>query len=363
MKEITSHQFILLSIFLMLSTKILTFQPIVYEFAEKDSFWSILFGAVFDIIILLLVVLLLKKYKDITFFELLNKTFGKVIAYIILFVMFLFILFKVVFLAEETFAFFVKFLYEDLNVWIYIIPMAFVCGYFSIKGITTISRTIEVFYVFVLIGIILCALTAVEGINFDYICPCFENGFSNAFNGILSQIFYRGNGLILLLFMGKIKFSNHFVLKAILAKIFATLLLLGITLLFYLVYGPSTKYVEFALADLPQYNPFVSDIGRLNWLSVVVCVIALILTTSVMIYALSLILRWTFSIKRSIVPTSIAIILIVLIAFLNDFSIILMEQKIVGAWGYVVGLSFAFFTILTILLLLIRRKNEQSHKI
>ena len=271
MNEITSHQFILLSIFLLLSTKILTFQPVVYEFSGKDSFWSILFGAIFDIIILLLVVLLLKKHKDITFFELLNKTFGKFISKIVLCIMFVFVLFKVIFLAEETFAFFVKFLYEDLNVWIYIIPMTFVCGYFSIKGIKTISRTIEVFYIFVLIGIILCALTAVDGINFDYILPCFENGFFKTFNGLLSQIFYRGNGLILLLFMGKIKFSNHFVLKAMLAKIFATILLLGITLLFYLVYGPSTKYVEFALADLPQYNPFVSDIGRLNWLCVVVC--------------------------------------------------------------------------------------------
>ena len=169
MNEITSHQFILLSIFLLLSTKILTFQPVVYEFSGKDSFWSILFGAIFDIIILLLVVLLLKKHKDITFFELLNKTFGKFISKIVLCIMFVFVLFKVIFLAEETFAFFVKFLYEDLNVWIYIIPMTFVCGYFSIKGIKTISRTIEVFYIFVLIGIILCALTAVDGINFDYI--------------------------------------------------------------------------------------------------------------------------------------------------------------------------------------------------
>ena len=363
MKEISSHQFILLSVFLLLSTKILTFQPIVYEFSGKDSFWSILFGALFDILILLFVVFLLKKHQDITFFELLKKNFGNIVAKIILAIMFVFILFKVVYLAEETFSFFVKFLYEDLNVWIYIIPMAFVCGYFSIKGITTISRTIEVFYIFVLIGIILCALTSVEGINFNHIMPFFENGFSKTFDGLLSQIFYRGNGLILLLFMGKIKFSNHFVLKFMSAKVFATILLLFITLLFYLVYGPSTKYVEFALADLPQYNPFVSDLGRLNWLSVVVCVIALILTTSVMLYSLSLIMRWVFELKRSIIPTTISIILIVLIALLNDFSIILMEQKIVGSWRYVVGISLVIILVLTILLLFSRRKNEQSNKI
>ena len=240
--------------------------------------------------------------------------------------------------------------------------MAFVCGYFSIKGIKTISRTIEIFYIFVLIGIVLCALTSIDGINFDHILPMFENGLFDMCSGFLAQAFYRGNGLILLLFMGKIKFSNHFVLKFMTAKILATILLLAITLLFYLVYGPSAKYVEFALADLPQYNPFVSDLGRLNWLCVVVCVIALILTTSVMLFSLSLIIRWVFELKRSLIATSISVGLIVLMAAINDFSILVMEQKIVGLWGYVVGIGIILFLIITIIFMF-RRRNEQINKI
>ncbi len=363
MKEITTHQFILLSIFLLLSTKILTFQPIVYESAQKDAFWSILFGALFDFLILLIVMFLLIKNHDITFFELLNKIFGKAISIVIVAVMFVFILFKVVYLAEETFSFFTKFLYEDLNVWVYILPMAFVCGYFAIKGIKTISRTVEIFYFFVLIGIILCSLTSISGINLSNILPCFEDGFSKTFQGLISQTFFRGNALILLLFMGKIKMSKHFSLKFLGATSFATILVLIVTLVFYLVYGPSVQYVEFALADLPQYNPFVSDLGRLNWLCVVVCVIALILTTSIMLYSLSLILRWTFCFKRSLISTAFSEFLIVLIAYLNDFSIILMEQKIMSYWKLIVGISGGIIAITSLLLLFLRRKNEQSIKI
>lgn len=362
MKEISSHQFILLSIFLLLSTKLLTFQPVVYEFSQKDAFWSVLFGAILDILVLFLVVLLLKKHPNITFFELLKNTFGKILAKVITLLMFVFIFLKVLYLAEETFSFFVKFLYEDLNIIVYILPMAFVCGYFSIKGITTISRTIEIFYIFVLLGIVLCALTAIEGVNLDYIFPVFENGAKNTFDGLFAQTFYRGNGLILLMFMGKINFSKHFVLKFMSAKVLITLLILGITFLFYVVYGPSVKYVEFALADLPQYNPFVSDIGRLNWLSVVVCVIALILTTSVMIYCLSLILRWNFNLKRSLLSTGISIFLITFFAYLNEFSIIIMEQKIVGIWQNIIIIPLAIM-IFIVLLLLFRRENGKSDKI
>ena len=96
MKEISSHQFILLSLFLLLSTKILTFQPIVFEFAKKDAFWSVLLGAFFDILVLFFVVLVLKKHQNVSFFELLTKTFGKVIAKVILCLMFAFILLKVI---------------------------------------------------------------------------------------------------------------------------------------------------------------------------------------------------------------------------------------------------------------------------
>ncbi|MBR1925532.1 MAG: GerAB/ArcD/ProY family transporter [Clostridia bacterium] len=356
MKEISSHQFILLSLFLLLSTKIFTLQPYVYSFSQKDAFWSILFGAIVDIFITLFVIFLLQKYKDISFFELLTKTFGKIFAKIILCIMFVIILFKVTFLAEETFTFFMKFLYEDLNLAVYIIPMAFVCGYFSVKGIKTISRTIEIFYIFVLFGIVVCTLTAIDGVNFNNILPMFEDGFLPTLKGLAAQIFYRGNGLILLCFMGKIEFSKHFTLKFISAKGFVTLLLLFISLIFYLVYGPSVKYIEFTLSGLPQYNPFVSDLGRLNWLGVVVCVIALILTTCILVYCLSLIIRWTFNFKRSFLSTSFSIGAILTVAYINGFSLLNIQQKLDNSWMIVASFCLSILLIISIILCFRREK-------
>ena len=53
-------------------------------------------------------------------------------------------------------------------------------------------------------------LTAINGLNPDYILPFFENGASHVFEGFKAQIFYRGNALILLCFMGKIDFKNSY---------------------------------------------------------------------------------------------------------------------------------------------------------
>lgn len=357
MKELNSNQFILVAIFATLSTKLLTMQPIVFMFSGKDSFWSILIGAIFDFLVLILVVFVLKKHKNITFFELLKKTFGTVVSKILLCIFTVFITFKLLFLSQETFSFFMRFLYDDLNLFVYIIPLLFVTGYFAVKGITTISRTMEVFSIFILIGLLVCSVTAVVGIDFDYLKPFFEDGISPVLNGFLAQCFFRGNALILLCFMGKIDFSKHFNLKFFICTIIMTMIIIGINLIFFLSYKDSAKYVEFTLANLPQFNPFVSDIGRFNWLSVVVATIALLLTSSTFLFCLSLIGRWVFGLKRALIPVSISHAILVIVAFLNQFSILVMEQKITSWWMYVTGGIGILFLILTFIFLSLRRQE------
>ena len=361
MKSITSRQFIFITLFLMLSTKVLTIHPLVFEYAGKDAFWSILFGMFIDLLMLVLVVILLKRNKDTTFFKLLKKTFGCVIAKILLVILFVFITLKSIFLYQETYSFFLQILYTEIPPFMYVVPALFVTGYFAVKGIKTISRTMEVFAVFILIGMLVCASTALNGSGLENITPFFENGIEPSLNGLLYQMFYRGNAVILLCFMGKIDFSKHFDLKLYLFTIIMSLLIVGISLLFYMVYGPSVKYVEFTLADLPQYDPFVSDLGRFNWLSVVVCTVALFLTSSTFLYCLAQIGRWIFGFKRSIIPTSISLLIIIVIAFINQFSLVVMDEKVTNEWLWTTLGILGLYLIICIILLCVRRKKWTKH--
>ena len=357
MKELTSRQFIFITLFAMLSTKILTIQPLVYEHAGKDSIWSIFLGMVFDFSILIFVVWLLQKHKDISFYDLLKKTFGTVVTKILLVFMFVFILLKALFLYQETYSYFLQILFTEIPLLVYVIPALFVTGYFAVKGITTIARSMEIFSVFIIIGVLVCTLTAIDGVSTDYILPFFENGISPTLEGFEAQIFYRGNAIMLLLFMGKIDFNKHFNLKFYSYNIALRLAVLGIGLLFYMVYGPSVKYVEFTLADLPQYDPFVSDLGRFNWLSLVICTLALFLTSSTFLYLLALIGRWVFNLKRSFIPTCISIAVVVILAYINQFSLTVMSQKVASEWQYITVVILAMFMLLTIILLCVRRQK------
>ncbi len=356
-KELTSRQFILLSIFIMLSTKVLTIHPFVFEYAGKDAIWSITLGFLLDMIILIGVVILLQKFKDISFYGLLKKFFGTIIAKILLVFLFVFIALKALFLYQETHSFFLQILFTEISPLIYIIPAVFITGYFAIKGINTIARSMEIFSIFILIGIVICMLTAINGLNPDYILPFFENGISPMFEGFKAQIFYRGNALILLCFMGKIDFKKNFNFKFFFFNTLMALIVIIIALFFYMLYGPSALYVEFTLADLPQHDPFVTDLGRLNWLSIVVCTLALFLTSSAFLYCLANIGRWVFGFKRALIPTGIALVFITILAIINDYSLVIMQEKILREWMYACGIIMAIYVILCVIFLCVRRKK------
>ncbi len=356
MKEITANQFYIIAIFVTISNKFLTLQPVVFEEAGKDAFWSVLFGVLIDFLILSLVFCLIKKNENQTFFDLLKSLFGKIVSKILLCVFAVFLFLKLVFLSEETYSFFMRFLYDDLMLVFYIVPLVFVTSYFAIKGIKTIARTMEIFALIILIGIVVCSITATTDFSLDYLAPVFEDGIMPSLNGLVPQLFYGGNGLVLLFFMGKIKFEKHFCLKFFSATAVMNVLVVLFSLVFFVAYENSAKYVEFSLAHLPQFNAFVSDIGRFNWLSVAVSTIAMLLTSSTFFFCIALVFRWVFNLKRSLVPVGITHLAVLVVAYLSEFSILVMEQQVLSCWKYVVGGIGGLF-VLIVLIFLLRRKT------
>lgn len=358
MKTLTSRQFILIWLFLFIGTKLLTLQPCVHEGAGKDSIWSMALSMVLDLIILFFCVWLMKRNPHTTFFQLLKKSFGEVFSRLLLVLLFVFVLLKALVLYQETYSLFLQLLYEDLPLVIYVSTAFFITGYFAIRGIRVIGRTLEILWIFVLIGVIVCAVTALSNLQFKYILPFFEEGLQPTINGFLRSLFYYGNGIILLCFMGRVDFNKKFNRNMCITTLFGTFLVLGISLLFFVIYGPTVVYIEFTISDLPQYNDLVSDLGRLNWLSVVVCTTALFLVSCIFLYVLGLLGRWITGIRKPFFPVAGSLLIIVVLGFVNQFSITFMEKSIAEPWGWITAGISTFYTILCICYLIFKRRKK-----
>lgn len=358
MKTLTSRQFILIWLFLFVGTKLLTLQPFVHESAGKDSIWSMVLSVGLDLLILFFCVWLMIRNPHTTFFQLLKRSLGEVVSRVVLLLLFVFILLKALMLYQETYSLFLQLLYEDLPILVYVMTAFFVTGYFAIRGIRVIGRTLEILWVFILIGVVTCAITALSNLDFKYILPFFEDGFTQTLDGVKNSIFYYGNGIILLCFMGRVDFNKKFHLKLWLSTLAGTVLVLGLSLLFFVIYGPTVVYIEFTISDLPQYSYIVSDLGRLNWLSVVVCTIALFLVSCIFLYGLGLLGRWITGFRKPFFPVGASLVTIAVLALINEFSITLMEEQINNSWNFIIGGVLILYTLLCLCYLIFKRRRK-----
>lgn len=358
MKTLTSRQFILIWLFLFVGTKLLTLQPSVYESAGKDSIWSIALSMVMDLVILFFCIWLMKRNPHTTFFQLLKRSLGEVVSRLVLFLLFVFVFLKALFVYQGTYSLFLQLLYEDLSIVIYAATAFFITAYFAMRGIRVIGRTLEILWIFVLIGVVVCGISALPDPQFKYILPFFENGFQQTIDGFLHSAFYYGNAIILLCFMGRVDFNKKFNLKLWLSTLFGAFLIIGLSLIFFTTYGPAVVYIEFTISDLPQYNYLVSDLGRLNWLSVIICTIAFFLVSCIFLYVLGLLTRWMTSIRKPFFPVAGSIVLFTIMGALYDFSLTIMKKQIFLYWNWIIGGVFAFYTILCICFLIFKRRRK-----
>lgn len=358
MKSISTHQFIIISIFILLGPKLLSLQPAIFAFANKDAIWGLVIGCLIELPILLLVVFLIKKYQNITFYELLKSKLGKIVFKTLLIIILIFILFKALFLYQETYSLFSQILYEDFPLWIYVACAILVTGYIACKGSRTIARSLEFYYIIAFVGLLISALSAIISIRMENLLPFFENGLMPTLNSVFKTFFFYGNSIILLFFMGKVDIKPKFVWRNLLAYGIYFVYVIGASLIFYEVYGQCVRFSDFTIAELPQYSPFVSDLGRLHWISMVVCTLMLYSLSSIFIWSAICCTKWITDTKNSSVHVCINMFIILVLAIINQFTVSVMLDKIYSYWSIGSIVVLCIYVILSIILLCLKKQTK-----
>lgn len=321
MTKITTNQYILIAVFCILTSKLMTMPTVIFNYAGKDAVFSVMLNIAIELILVLLITGLIKKYNNTTFFELLKLKFKKIIAIIIASILALFLLFKGVFLIQETISFFTLSLFQSINMWLLIIPSILTILYISYKGLSAIGRSIDIYWVFVFLALIIVFVISITKVDFTANLPYFENGFLPFLTGSMHSLFYVGNSLILLLFMGKVEIKpslfKYTSLFSCGMAFFATFNIF----IFYNLFENFVPYCTFALSNLSQYNPFVTELGHIGWLSIIESTINLIFMSSIFCYCVRQYLQFSFCINKKIVAAIISGGLYFVVMYLFSFDL------------------------------------------
>ena len=362
MKEITSRQFAIFSVLLLLGMKMLIFPSIIAQSAKHDSFFSIAISVGIELLILLPVVFLIKKNPDTTFMQLLTKKFGKLGAIIVMTLFILFFLTKLIYALQEEYSFLLNNMYSQLNWIFYFVPVMFLLIFLAAKGVRTVGRSCEIFFVFIVVTIVAMIFIETFDVNLATNLPLFEFGVAPMFEGVLKSSFWCGNSLLLLLLMGKINIQKAFVSKTMIYTSLAAAFLVGFMFIFTSLFDVTAAFFQFALVDITVVTPYISDLGTLDWVIIIMWNIALLLLSGILISVLALAIKDTYGFKNTTLPALILGGVCITISLINDCSFLNIIAIVTGDFIYVSLGFYALFLLITLLLFIKKQKRGKYEK-
>ncbi len=327
----------------------------VFEQVTNDAIWIIIFDFCIELALTFLITYAIVKNPNKQFFEVLCEKFGKIIAHIIVLILFVFMIFKLHYALQEIYSFFKEFLYDDFEPLIFAIPTFFLLGYLAKQGARTIGRTLEILFIFITIGLIVSMISNLSYVEVGKMMPYMTQGFAPILFGSLKSMFYFGNAIPLLFFMGKVKINQDLCKKTILSASILAIFITIFAFIFYSVYGYSAGYAIFALSDYTQYDPYIIDLQRLNWLSNIIDVTKLFCSASILLYCLGISGQNLIKSKSTLIPIFISIVIVYLNATLTNYDIDILKTYI-SNWVSYFTLSVI---ILCIIISIICSKNKE----
>ena len=359
MTKITTNQYILIAVFCILTSKIMTMPNIVFEYAQKDAVFSVLLNTLFDVLLVVLITILIKKYPNSTFFEVLKQKFGKIIAVVILSAVSVFLVFKGAFLLQETLSFFTLALYEQVNFWLLFIPAILTIIYISYKGLSAIGRSIDIYWIFVFLALLIILTISVMKVDFNANLPYFENGIGPMLLGSMHSLLYTGNPLLLLFFVGKVQQKPKIVAYTSLFAFGMGVLIVVLNFVFFNLFTSFVPYCTFALSHLSQNNPFVTELGHIGWLSIVESTINLVFMCSICCYCTRQYIQAVFLVNKKIVSSCVAGVLLLCILWMFGFNLYNLIN-FAKNYGFYYNLVLLPTILLVCIVLCIPHKKQQK---
>lgn len=337
-KKITSIQCGLLLCLTTISLKFLVFPSVFSTYAGKDLYFSVTIGLILDFSFMLMVLYILRKNPHLTFFELIKRAFGNVVARVLVFSLFLYFFCRGVLVIKEIHNYFNETLFENIEWLMFVIPLFALIVFMMLKDFRTFGRTVQFFLPLIVLALFYTILVPASEADFSNILPVFENGVNGTFNAVLHCSFTFGDYLILFILMGKVKYTPSTQKKILTCVIVTYTLVILFYIVFSSVFGDIGINHSLALSDLLLYTSIVTETGTLNWINIIVWLIILFLEVGLMFLSASKTLTEAFSFKNRYVPT-------IIICVLLFAAIVYLYLNLIRAIEIVTSLGFCVSVI------------------
>lgn len=358
-EKINPRQIALFCSMLLFTSKLITLPSLFYQSNGTASIFSLIAIFFLEIIILYFFIKLKEKNNNISIFDFLYNKIGKFIAKIIIFILFLFFIFKILFILEEKFSFLKQALYGDATIWVYLICVLPVINSLVHKGLNSFSRTLEIFYPFIIAGFLFCTviwISTTSNFGFDILYNKGLAGFTDSF---FSYTFWFGDFLFFIIILDKLKIQKNYGKTIMKFAIFSATLCIIYFLSFFYIFQSSAFYHTDAILDIIQFSSELGNVGKLDIIALTSVMFVLFFQTGMYLYCARDCLCQLIPFREKIQPMIVLNLIMILGMYMifNNTNLALLLTSV-----YLKYLAFLAVYGVPILLYFLNNKNNKNKK-
>lgn len=249
----------------MIATKLMML-PSVISYNSLNDAWIVFLGALaLDFVVMIGIVALMQKSSE-TIFDLISRKIGKIVATAIFVILGVFFVFKILDLMFQSFVMLNEKIYIGLDKTNLIIIVSIVVIYFGTREFRSLGRTIEILFTTVCAVLVLSFVISRSGTDATNILPFFGTGMQRISQNLFQHLFWFGDSLIMLFFVGNVKKEKGMSKKLILSYLGSIAVVILFVITFTSVFANTASMHRCCVLDICEILPRLLTEGRFNWI-------------------------------------------------------------------------------------------------
>jgi spore germination protein KB len=367
-KDVSMHQLIYVLFFSSIVHKVIFIPSRIVKIAFKDVWISVALFVALDVLHIILFYIVIKINPNLTLFEMMEKTLGKVAAKIVSGILALYLLIRVTTMITNYNLYATDVLYPVS--WRPVsLPIIIVCVFCAYRGLRSVMRVLELLGTGVAIAIIATMVLVAVSSDITNILPILESGFGMPFKGFTEHMFFAGDYFCIMCIMGRIKVEKNIGINIAIPVFVASLLSVLFAMAYFSFYEDIAVFQKqgHALSDIALFLLGTESIARFDFIFSAMWIIAILLRIMVNTWVLFTYVQYTLGLSDSVVHKYIVSIIVIistgaLYAFTNA-NTWLFENIITGDFKYFVFIPLHFILPISIpFMAYFATKNEKKRQ-
>ncbi len=340
-------------------TKFFSLPSLISKSAGHDMWISVFISLLLDFLTLIPIVFACKITRK-SLFEILEETFSKTGAKAVAILYIIYFIAKAILPLNEQKDYVDFTLYTLKPSILYFLPIFILAFYICFKKLRFLGRIADIVWIVTLNGFITLIALSITNADFSAILPIGVHKVSDILSASFHSLSWFGDAVFIMFFIGQFKFEKHSTLNIFLSFLVGAIMVLVFMIIFYAIFSYIAFRQRFALTEISKYTTVISNLGRIDYLGIVMILFSNIFAICLPIYFVSKLLDYVFEFRKIWIAPMISVaIQLFITVFLNQY-IYGFEKFITSYFGYyfllVGNLLPIIFSILVI-------KKEKEHAI